>query len=96
VRRYIVLMDASPWLATLPGHTRKLAKRLGFGESTQNATRMFGISCGRVSQMRRELEHSWRHFQGKLSSTQTYLFGELLGVARTELVVAGWSFRESE
>jgi hypothetical protein len=60
-------VDVSEWLTTLPGRTRELAERLALGESTQNAARMFGISCGRVSQMRRELEYGWRRFQGELS-----------------------------
>jgi hypothetical protein len=64
-------LDVSEWLATLPGRTRELAERLALGESTQNAARMFGISCSRVSQMRRELEDGWRRFQGELLSTQS-------------------------
>ena len=63
-------MDVSAWLATLPARTRELAERLALGESTQNAARMFGISSGRVSQLRRELERGWQRFQGELPPTQ--------------------------
>jgi hypothetical protein len=63
-------LDVSEWLTTLPDRTRELAELLALGESTQNAARAFGISCGRVSQLRRALEHRWRTFQGELTSTQ--------------------------
>ena len=63
-------MDVAEWLNTLPDRTRALAERLALGESTQNAAQLFGISCGRVSQLRRELERGWRRFQGELSPAQ--------------------------
>jgi hypothetical protein len=63
-------LDIREWLTTLPDRTRELAERLALGESTQNAARLFGISCGRVSQLRRALEHRWRSFQGELPATQ--------------------------
>jgi hypothetical protein len=66
-------LDIREWLTTLPDRTRELAERLALGESTQNAARLFGISCGRVSQLRRALEHGWRSFQGELPSTDCSL-----------------------
>ena len=62
-------VDIREWFCTLPARTRDLAQRLAAGETTQNAARQFGISSGRVSQIRRELERHWRDFQGEALSS---------------------------
>jgi DNA-binding CsgD family transcriptional regulator len=45
-----------------------LAEKLATGETTSTVARIFGISRGRVSQLRRELYDAWRMFQGELAS----------------------------
>jgi len=39
---------------------------LATGETTNAAAKKFRISAGRISQLRRELEESWKKFQGDL------------------------------
>jgi hypothetical protein len=60
-------IDIRAWFATLPRRTRALAERLAMGESTLAAAREFGVTPGRVSQLRRELERRWVAFQGTTS-----------------------------
>jgi len=43
---------------------RKVAKVLATNERTSAVARRFRLSPARISQLRRELEHSWRAFQG--------------------------------
>ena len=59
-------IDFQDWLATLSDRLRKIANVLATGESTSAVANMFQISSGRVSQIRRELERSWRIFQGEI------------------------------
>jgi hypothetical protein len=59
-------LDFAAWLSTLSKRDCQLAEKLATGESTSGAARCFGISEGRVSQLRRELLNSWRLFQGEL------------------------------
>jgi len=61
-----IRIDVGLWLETLPNRSRHMAERLASGETTLAVARLFGISCGRVSQMRRELQHDWYSFQGEL------------------------------
>jgi hypothetical protein len=55
-------MDFSGWLKTLSKRNRKLALKLAAGESTGIVAKLFKISAGRVSQLRRELMDSWNRF----------------------------------
>ena len=57
-------IDFAAWLRTLPGRTRKIAKLLATGETTNAAAKKFAVSAGRVSQLRRELQDSWTEFVG--------------------------------
>jgi len=59
-------LDTSAWLRSLPRRNRKIAKVLATGETTNGVARKFGVSAGRISQLRRELEMSWEKFQGDL------------------------------
>lgn len=61
-------LDFSAWLQTLSPRDRRLALRLARGESTGVVARMFEISAGRVSQLRREMARSWRAFHRELPS----------------------------
>jgi DNA-directed RNA polymerase specialized sigma24 family protein len=57
--------DFAAWLSSLPCRSRRLAERLAMGETTSGAASLFGISRGRVSQLRRELCRAWYAFQGE-------------------------------
>jgi hypothetical protein len=59
-------LDVADWLARLPKFKRRVAKTLGSGETTGATAKRHGVTAGRVSQMRREFERSWRLFQGEL------------------------------
>jgi DNA-directed RNA polymerase specialized sigma24 family protein len=56
-------IDFGNWLERLPGRQRRMAELLATGESPSEAAEEFGVSLGRVSQIRRELEDSWQEFQ---------------------------------
>jgi hypothetical protein len=60
-------IDIADWFDTLPKHKRRVAKTLANSETTKTTARMFGVSAGRISQTRRELETAWREFQGDSS-----------------------------
>lgn len=57
-------LDFESWLQSLPRRDRKVAKFLSLGNRTRDAADKFGLSDGRVSQLRRELQQSWNDFTG--------------------------------
>jgi hypothetical protein len=61
----VLRIDFRAWLASLTKRNRQVAERLATGESTSSVARQFGISRGRISQLRRELYDAWRMFQGE-------------------------------
>jgi len=56
-------IDFSEWLQTLKPLHRKVAEHLSLGESTHSTARIFNLTAGRISQIRRLLEQSWLSFQ---------------------------------
>ena len=56
-------IDFSEWLQTLKPLHRKVAEHLSLGESTHSTARIFNLTPGRISQIRRLLEQSWHSFQ---------------------------------
>ena len=50
-----VRIDFQDWLRTLPRRERRVALKLAVGESTSGVAKLFQITAGRVSQLRREL-----------------------------------------
>ena len=58
-----VRIDFQEWLRSLPAQLRGIALTLASGESTQLTARHFGLSPGRISQLRRDLERAWHSFQ---------------------------------
>ncbi len=58
-------MDFSAWLQMLPRRERKIALALAGGETTNDASKKFGLSPGRISQLRQWLKESWEGFQGE-------------------------------
>ncbi len=57
-------VDFPEWLKTLPRRDRKIAEALSEGRTTTETARRFGLTLGRVSQLRREFERSWLAFHG--------------------------------
>ncbi len=58
-------IDFAAWLKSLPRRQRGIARLLAAGETTSVTARRFHVSDGRISQIRRELEQSWREFHGE-------------------------------
>jgi hypothetical protein len=57
-------LDWSAWLRTLSTRNRRVAKALSLGETTSGVARRFGLSQGRISQLRERLRQHWEQFQG--------------------------------
>jgi hypothetical protein len=58
-------MDFRSWLGSLGCRRREIARALASGETTKAAAGRFGVTQGRISQIRRELDQSWRLFQAQ-------------------------------
>jgi len=63
-------LDFAAWLRSLPTRLRRIAKTLANGERTRDVARKFGLSQGRISQIRSELLASWRRFVGDADPPQ--------------------------
>jgi RNA polymerase sigma factor (sigma-70 family) len=63
-------IDFPSWMKTLTRRDRAIAKDLALGNSTREVARKYGVSPGRISQMRRELHDSWHDFQGTSTTGQ--------------------------
>lgn len=61
-----IRIDYAAWLKTLGRRKRRIAAKLALGETTGRVAKLFSISAGRISQLRRELEQSWQAFHGEL------------------------------
>ena len=59
-------IDFPAWLQTLQQPKGRLAKYLAYGHSPSEVACRFGVSRGRVSQVRRELERSWNEYQSHM------------------------------
>lgn len=57
--------DFPHWLRRLGRRNRQLAVKMMLGERTSHLSRKFGLSEGRVSQLRREFEDDWRQYHGE-------------------------------
>ena len=57
-------LDLEAWFRSLPRQKRRLARVLAQGESTSEAAHRFGLTAGRVSQLRRWFHNHWNQFQG--------------------------------
>jgi len=58
-------IDFPAWLDTLGSRDRRIALTLAQSETTGRVARKFGLSAGRVSQLRKELHDNWCGFQGE-------------------------------
>ena len=61
-----IRVDFASWLGRLSDRQREIALCLAVGEPTGAVAHRFGVSCGRISQIRLELATRWRQFQGEL------------------------------
>jgi hypothetical protein len=60
-------LDFLAWLKGLNRRDRKLARFLALGNTTTEAAIQFGVTRGRISQLRSGLRASWRSFQQEAS-----------------------------
>ena len=63
-------LDISAWLSGLCGRNRLIATNLAQGDTTSEAARKFGVTAGRISQLRLELAQSWAMFQHEPAPTR--------------------------
>jgi hypothetical protein len=61
-------VDFAAWLKSLPERTRVIAETLATGETTGCVAGMFGVSAGRISQIRAELYGAWLAFTGETAA----------------------------
>jgi hypothetical protein len=61
-------IDFARWLKTLTYRHRHIIAFFTAGETTSAVADRFGISPGRVSQLRRMFEQRWRRFQGEVAA----------------------------
>jgi hypothetical protein len=57
--------DFPVWLSTHSPRNRQIAQALAVGDSPGDVAKRFGVSPGRISQLRRELHDSWMEFHGE-------------------------------
>ena len=55
-------VDFPTWLRSLPRRDRRLVKFLGVGNRTCDAAEKFGLTAGRISQLRTEWKSAWEAF----------------------------------
>ncbi len=56
-------LDVGAWFATLSRRMKWIATDLACGCSTSEVAQKYGVSAGRISQLRRKLADSWNAFQ---------------------------------
>jgi hypothetical protein len=62
-------IDYAAFLKTLGCRERRIAQQLARGESAGRVAQLFGISAGRVSQLRQELKRAWQAFHNVDAAT---------------------------
>jgi len=68
-------IDFADWLKSLSRRLRRIANLLASGETTGAAAKKFRVTPARISQIRRELQQSWRTFQGEEASSAVVAVG---------------------
>jgi hypothetical protein len=56
-------IDFAEWLGRMSNRRREIAEALAAGYRTEEVAERFNLSHGRISQLRRVFEDSWREFQ---------------------------------
>jgi hypothetical protein len=64
-------LDFAAWLGGMPEKKRRVAELLAEGHEGVVVARLVGIAQSRVSQLRHELEATWRAFQGGATPVAT-------------------------
>jgi hypothetical protein len=64
-------IDFKHWYSSFSRRDRKIIAALASGERTKTVAERFGLSHGRVSQLRRRYERDWLLFQGEATSDVT-------------------------
>jgi DNA-binding NarL/FixJ family response regulator len=65
----IARLDVAAWLRLLTARERSVAQALALGETTGEVAHMLGVTPGRISQLRDQLERSWCLFQNESAPT---------------------------
>ena len=63
-------IDFAAWLGSLASRDRRIAEMLATGEKTGVVAKRFGLTAGRVSQLRTFFESSWQRLQGELTGQE--------------------------
>jgi hypothetical protein len=61
-------IDVAVWLSSLPRLRQQIARDLALGGATQDVARTYGLTAGRISQLRRWFEKSWADFHGETAT----------------------------
>ena len=61
-------MDVGAWFGTLTQRNQEIAKDLACGFTTSEVAAKYGVTAGRISQLRRKLAESWAAFQQEAAS----------------------------
>ena len=64
-------IDFPDWLSRLADRDRQIAEALAVGSRTGEVAEEYGVSAGRISQMRREFKESWEDFHGDRPADMT-------------------------
>jgi hypothetical protein len=67
-------IDFGDWFQTLSDRDRAVAEDLAVGERTGDVARKYGISAGRVSQLRKQFKRSWQQFTDQSTETASTAF----------------------
>lgn len=62
--------DFPAWLRMQKPRNRRIAEALSLGHTTAEVAKRFRISAGRISQLRSELQKSWRAFHGEVDAEE--------------------------
>jgi hypothetical protein len=68
-------IDFPAWLSGLGSRRRAVAESLAASYSTAEVAQEHGISPGRVSQLRRELQEAWEQFHGQPENGSAAMVG---------------------
>jgi hypothetical protein len=63
-------IDFAQWRSTLTNRDRRLIDQLMVGEPPSRVARRFGLSPGRITQLRQGLRDDWRRFEGELENAE--------------------------
>lgn len=68
LERVALRIDLPQWLKRLTRRMQRIARDLALGYTTSEVALKYGVSAGRIAQIRRELAGSWEQFQGNVAA----------------------------